>query len=285
MPDGRALDFEAYCEQYERMIADEGGIDLQVLGIGSDGHIAFNEPGSSLGSRTRLKTLTEETVRDNARFFGSEKEVPRLAITMGVGTILESRQCLLLAAGDSKARAIRDTIEGPITAQVTASALQLHRDVIAILDEEAARLLERRDYYREVERAQAALQAGQLGKFGMTADCAAELTFAGARVRLQRATAWLELRARRRFDLPARRRPVELAGRLGRRLCFGCPACRHCRARLALSAGWLETARGRTRGSRRWPPGRAGPSCLAAGQRHLAGVEIEQAPWPSRGRR
>ncbi len=104
VPDGRALDFEAYCEQYERMIAEEGGIDLQVLGIGSDGHIAFNEPGSSLGSRTRLKTLTEETVRDNARFFGSEKEVPRLAITMGVGTILESRQCLLLAAGDSKAQ-------------------------------------------------------------------------------------------------------------------------------------------------------------------------------------
>ncbi len=170
VPDGRALEFESYCEQYERMIAEEGGIDLQVLGIGSDGHIAFNEPGSSLGSRTRLKTLTEETVRDNARFFGSEKEVPRLAITMGVGTILESRQCLLLAAGDSKAHAIRDTIEGPITAQVTASALQLHRDVIAVLDEEAARLLERRDYYREVEQAQAALQSGQLGKFGMPAS-------------------------------------------------------------------------------------------------------------------
>ncbi len=167
VPDGRALDFEAYCEQYERMIADEGGIDLQLLGIGSDGHIAFNEPGSSLGSRTRLKTLTEETVRDNARFFGSEQEVPRLAITMGVGTILESRQCLLLAAGATKASAVRDTIEGPITAQVTASALQLHRDVIAILDEEAGRLLERRDYYREVERSQAALQEGRLGKFGL----------------------------------------------------------------------------------------------------------------------
>jgi glucosamine-6-phosphate deaminase len=166
VPDGRALDFDAYCEQYERMIAEEGGIDLQILGIGGDGHIAFNEPGSSLGSRTRLKTLTEETVRDNARFFGSEKDVPRLAITMGVGTILESRQCLLLAAGASKARAIRDTIEGPITAQVTASALQLHRDVIAILDHEAARLLERRDYYREVEQAQAALQGGQGGRPG-----------------------------------------------------------------------------------------------------------------------
>jgi glucosamine-6-phosphate deaminase len=103
-------------------------------------------------------------VRDNARFFGSEEAVPRLAITVGVGTILESRQCLLLACGDSKAKAIRDTIEGPITAQVTASALQLHRDVIAILDEEAARLLERRDYYREVERLHTQLKAGQLGK-------------------------------------------------------------------------------------------------------------------------
>ena len=164
VPDGRALDFEAYCEQYERLIAEEGGIDLQVLGIGSDGHIAFNEPGSSLGSRTRLKTLTEETIHDNARFFGGEQEVPHLAITMGVGTILESRQCLLLAAGKNKAKAIRETIEGPITAQVTASALQLHRDVIAILDEEAARLLERRDYYLEVERAQAALQGGQLDR-------------------------------------------------------------------------------------------------------------------------
>jgi glucosamine-6-phosphate deaminase len=168
VPDGRALDFDAYCEQYEKMIVEEGGIDLQVLGIGSDGHIAFNEPGSSLGSRTRLKTLTSETIRDNARFFGSEADVPRLAITMGVGTILESRQCLLLASGDSKAKAIRETVEGPITAQVTASALQLHRDVIAILDEEAARLLERRDYYREVERAQAALKSGQLGRITET---------------------------------------------------------------------------------------------------------------------
>lgn len=162
VPDGRALDFEVFCEHYEKLIRDEGGIDLQILGIGTDGHIAFNEPGSSLGSRTRLKTLTAETVRDNARFFGSEQEVPRLAITMGVGTILESRQCLLLAHGASKAGAIRDTIEGPVTAQVTASALQMHRDVVTIVDAEAGRLLERRDYYREVEDAQARLQAGQI---------------------------------------------------------------------------------------------------------------------------
>ena len=163
VPDGRALDFEAHCEQYEKMIQDEGGIDLQVLGIGSDGHIAFNEPGSSLGSRTRLKTLTEETIQDNARFFDNLDEVPRLAITMGVGTILESRRCLLVACGDHKAKAVRNAIEGPVTAQVTASALQLHRDVVAVLDEEAARRLERRDYYREVERAQSLLQAGKLG--------------------------------------------------------------------------------------------------------------------------
>jgi glucosamine-6-phosphate deaminase len=163
VPDGRALDFESYCDQYEKRIVDEGGIDLQVLGIGSDGHIAFNEPGSSLGSRTRLKTLTAETVRDNARFFGSEQEVPRLAITVGVGTILESRQCLLLAAGDRKSKAIRETIEGPLTAQVTASALQLHREVIAVIDEEAARMLERRGYYREMEQAQARLKAGSAG--------------------------------------------------------------------------------------------------------------------------
>jgi len=161
VPDGRALDFDAYCAQYERMIAEEGGIDLQILGIGTDGHIAFTEPGSSLGSRTRLKTLTAETVRDNARFFGTLDEVPRLAITMGVGTILESRRCLLLAAGEPKAKAIRDTVEGPVTAQVTASALQLHREVITIVDNDAGRLLERLEYYRQVEQAQAALQSGQ----------------------------------------------------------------------------------------------------------------------------
>jgi glucosamine-6-phosphate deaminase len=162
VPDGRALDFEAHCEQYEKLIKEEGGIDLQVLGIGTDGHIAFNEPGSSLGSRTRLKTLAPETIADNARFFTGAEEVPRLAITMGVGTILESRRCLLLATGPAKAKAIRDTIEGPVTAQVTASALQLHREVVAIVDDEAARLLERRDYYLQVEQAQSLLRSGQI---------------------------------------------------------------------------------------------------------------------------
>ncbi|MEX0791522.1 MAG: glucosamine-6-phosphate deaminase, partial [Pirellulaceae bacterium] len=162
VPDGRALDYETYGEQYERMIADAGGIDIQILGIGRDGHIAFNEPGSSLGSRTRLKTLAGETVRDNARFFGSEEQVPRLAITMGVGTILESRRCLLLAFGESKAEAIAATVEGPVTAQVTASALQLHRDVVVIVDEEAASQFRRREYYDEVEEAHRLLDAGKL---------------------------------------------------------------------------------------------------------------------------
>lgn len=167
VPDGRALDFELHCRQYEQRIKDAGGIDLQILGIGSDGHIAFNEPGSSLGSRTRLKTLASETIRDNARYFGSEDKVPRLAVTMGVGTILESRRCLLLAFGPHKAVAVRDTLEGPITAQVTASALQLHREVIGVFDEAAARLLIRRDYYADVERAQSLLEAGQLRTLGI----------------------------------------------------------------------------------------------------------------------
>ena len=167
VPDGRALDFEMHCRQYEQRIADAGGIDLQLLGVGTDGHIAFNEPGSSLGSRTRVKTLATETILDNARFFGSKEKVPRLAITMGVGSILESRQCLLLALGDQKAAAVRSTVEGPVTAQITASALQLHRDVIVIVDEAAASWLERREYYAEVERANELLESGQLRALGI----------------------------------------------------------------------------------------------------------------------
>ncbi|HEY2413203.1 MAG TPA: glucosamine-6-phosphate deaminase [Pirellulaceae bacterium] len=167
VPDGRALDFEQHCQQYEDRIRDAGGIDLQILGIGSDGHIAFNEPGSSLGSRTRLKTLASETIRDNARFFGGEDKVPRLAVTMGVGTILESKRCVLLAFGKHKAAAVRDTVEGPVTAQVTASALQLHREVIGIFDEEAAGLLVRREYYADVEKAQMLLEAGEFKKLGI----------------------------------------------------------------------------------------------------------------------
>ncbi len=161
LPNGEGDDLAAECERYEQLIDDAGGIDLQLLGIGSDGHIAFNEPGSSLASRTRLKALTEQTRRDNARFFESADEVPRLAITMGVGTILEAGQILILATGANKAAATQAFIEGPITAQVPASALQLHPCVTALLDEAAAASLSRLDYYRYVESIQAKLDAGQ----------------------------------------------------------------------------------------------------------------------------
>lgn len=154
VPSGLESDYEHYCECYEHEIREAGGIDLQLLGIGTDGHIAFNEPGSSLGSRTRLKTLTAETIEDNSRFFDSAEEVPHLAVTMGVGTILEARRCVLLATGDHKADAIAGSIEGPVTCQNTASALQLHRDAIYVLDEAAASKLERREYYRSAEAAQ-----------------------------------------------------------------------------------------------------------------------------------
>jgi len=151
IPNGLAEDLDAECRNYEEAIRQAGGIDLQLLGLGRDGHIGFNEPSSSLGSRTRIKTLTEETVRDNARFFEREEEVPRFAITMGVGTIMEARKILLLAAGQSKAQAVKATIEGPVTAEFTASVLQLHPRVGIVIDEDASSLLKRRSYYKYVE--------------------------------------------------------------------------------------------------------------------------------------
>ncbi len=150
VPDGMAKDIPAFCARYERQIQAAGGIDLQLLGIGTDGHIGFNEPMSSLGSRTRIKTLTAQTRRDNARFFGGEEKVPRHVITMGVGTIMDARHCLLLAFGRKKARAVAEAIEGPITARNPASALQLHPKVTVCLDKEAASLLEMKSYYRWV---------------------------------------------------------------------------------------------------------------------------------------
>lgn len=154
IPDGLTSDDLEHCRQYEQQIVDIGGIDLQLLGLGTDGHIAFNEPGSSLASRTRLAVLTEQTRRDNARFFRSIEEVPRMAISMGIGTILESRRILLLATGAKKADAVRSFIEGPITSQVPATALQLHPMVTVLLDEPAAGWLTRRDYYDQVEAVQ-----------------------------------------------------------------------------------------------------------------------------------
>ncbi|MFZ1080740.1 MAG: glucosamine-6-phosphate deaminase [Candidatus Kryptoniota bacterium] len=129
---------EQFCKWYEDEMKKVGGLDIQVLGIGGNGHIAFNEPGSSIGSRTRIKTLTEKTVKDNARFFKSVKDVPRYAITMGVGTIMEAKELLLLANGEGKADAVKAAIEGPITAMCPASALQLHRKAIILTDKKAA---------------------------------------------------------------------------------------------------------------------------------------------------
>ncbi|MBN2472978.1 MAG: glucosamine-6-phosphate deaminase [Pirellulales bacterium] len=151
IPSGTTDNYEAFCAWYERRICECGGIDLQVLGIGSDGHIAFNEPSSSLGSRTRIKTLAKQTIDDNARFFASPEEVPIYAITMGVGTILEADRIILLAHGKNKADAVAKAIEGPVTSVITASALQLHRDVMYIVDREAASSLDMLEYYEWIQ--------------------------------------------------------------------------------------------------------------------------------------
>lgn len=153
VPMGMAPDPAQFCNWYEAEIEKAGGIDLQLLGIGGDGHIAFNEPGSSLASRTRVKTLTEQTIKDNAELFfgkGQEHLVPKFAITMGVGTILEAKRLLLIAYGKRKAGIVKKFVEGPVTSQVTASALQLHPDSIVVVDEEAAAELELKDYYKWV---------------------------------------------------------------------------------------------------------------------------------------
>lgn len=156
IPSGTTSNYPAFCQWYEKRIAECGGIDVQILGIGTDGHIAFNEPTSSLSSRTRLKTLSEQTIDDNARFFERREDVPIYAITMGVGTILDARKLVLIASGKSKAKAIAQTVEGPVTSMVTASAIQLHRDAIVIVDEDAATGLTMRDYYEFIYAAKPA---------------------------------------------------------------------------------------------------------------------------------
>jgi glucosamine-6-phosphate deaminase len=151
IPDGATKgNYQQYCASYEEAIRNAGGIDLQILGIGRNGHIGFNEPTSSLGSRTRLKVLSKETIQDNRKFFASQDEIPQCAITMGIGTILESKRILLLASGSPKAAAIAKAIEGPLTASVTASALQLHSDVTFIIDREAGAELKQQEYYQRV---------------------------------------------------------------------------------------------------------------------------------------
>jgi glucosamine-6-phosphate deaminase len=151
IPSGTTGNYRAFCPWYEQQIQQCGGIDLQVLGIGSDGHIAFNEPTSSLGSRTRLKTLAEPTIQDNARFFEQPEDVPIYAITMGVGTILEAHRIIMLANGTNKAEAVALAVEGPMTSMITASALQMHPRTRVYLDNDAAGQLQMRDYYRWIQ--------------------------------------------------------------------------------------------------------------------------------------
>lgn len=148
IPDGLAKDIPKFSAKYEKQILAAGGIDLQILGIGTNGHIGFNEPSSSLTSRTRIKTLTPQTVADNARFFSDEDKVPHHVITMGIGTIMDARQTLLLAFGEKKAGIIAETIEGPMTADNPASALQMHPRAVFCLDDASAARLKRADYYR-----------------------------------------------------------------------------------------------------------------------------------------
>jgi len=154
VPDGMAENPLDAGPAFEKKITEVGGIDLQVLGIGTDGHIGFNEPTSSLRSRTRLKTLTKQTVEDNSRFFGPDEFQPKLAITMGIGTILETRRILMVATGENKAEAVQDMIEGPVSSICPGSALQLHERVTVILDEAAARNLKYQEYYRHVSEIQ-----------------------------------------------------------------------------------------------------------------------------------
>jgi glucosamine-6-phosphate deaminase len=148
VPDGRAADLDAACAAYETAIREAGGVDLQILGIGANGHIGFNEPTSSLRSRTRLKTLAAETRADNARFFDSPDEVPMHCVTQGLGTIMGARAVLLVAQGPAKAVAVAAAVEGPVTAMCPGSVLQFHPHATVIVDEAAAAALSLADYYR-----------------------------------------------------------------------------------------------------------------------------------------
>jgi glucosamine-6-phosphate deaminase len=158
VPDGRAADLADAARDFEEAIASAGGIDLQILGIGANGHIGFNEPTSSFASRTRLKTLASRTREDNARFFSDVSEVPMYCLTQGLGTILEARELLLVAQGEAKSEAVALAIEGPLSSMVPASALQLHPHATVIVDEDAASRLRLVEYYRHTYKNKPAWQ-------------------------------------------------------------------------------------------------------------------------------
>lgn len=148
VPDGRAADLASAAEEYDAEIAAAGGVDIQILGIGANGHIGFNEPTSSFASRTRIKTLAPRTRDDNARFFSSPEQVPTHCMTQGLGTILDAKELVLVAQGAAKAEAVAAAVEGPLTSFVPGSALQLHRFATVVVDEAAADQLRLGDYYR-----------------------------------------------------------------------------------------------------------------------------------------
>jgi glucosamine-6-phosphate deaminase len=148
VPNGSLEGIEHAGDDYEHALAEAGGVDLQILGIGTDGHIGFNEPGSSFASATRVKTLTRQTRQDNARFFDSIDDVPRHCITQGLGTILRARHLVLLAFGKGKAEAVAGAVEGPVTASLPASAIQLHPHATVVIDDAAASDLRFGEYYR-----------------------------------------------------------------------------------------------------------------------------------------
>ena len=151
VPNGIAPNLQAECRAYEEKILAEGGIDLQLLGLGRNAHIGFNEPTGSLRSRTWIKILSEQTLQDNSAVFGSLEAMPRHAITMGIGTILDARRCLLIAFGPAKTRAVERMVEGPLSAMCPASALQLHPRATVVLDETAAAGLEYVEHYRWID--------------------------------------------------------------------------------------------------------------------------------------
>lgn len=161
VPDGKAQDPVAFCRWYEEEIAKAGGIDLQLLGLGGDGHWGFNEPGTSLASRTHIQALTKQTLDDNYEAFYrkagvTRDEMPHFAITMGIGTILDAKSILLIVNGAKKASVVAASLEGPVTSQVTASAIQLHPgSITVILDEPASSALQHADHYRHVEQMKA----------------------------------------------------------------------------------------------------------------------------------
>lgn len=150
VPNGFTPDLAVAAIEYDRAIAAAGGVDVQVLGIGSNGHIGFNEPTSSFASRTRVKTLTEQTRADNARFFGEGEQVPTHCVTQGLGTIMEARHIVMVATGPHKTRAVTAMIEGPVAAVCPASILQFHPSVLVVVDESAATGLNHADYFRRI---------------------------------------------------------------------------------------------------------------------------------------